>query len=554
MVHRVEPLEYPRRPEQVSVFTRIKRKLSDCWHQSHIGHRSQYSIERLLAFRDYHQRTSIARVICVCVLTPIPALLTAFSLDCIPLKPPADGWQVNYAVWIRLFLGLFSATVGVAFQVRAVIEPDTLSMTGVAAIALGTAMCSVSTLLGLAVIWRFPTPFGYILNIGPYVLFLSTFTILVIGPRVLQRSPVLREQINSQLLIIVSQGVVVGCFTIFSAVFNLLSGTQQTIFILVMPLIKFVTKQNIANVAESYHEYVGPVVVFSVDLFNVFYASICMQASKSIMTTVIIMAADSFHLMLALQAIFHQTRNTATLPKPKSQSFIQELLSLMEKDVEVHPCGRRARLLAPFPLPLSDESRQVVMRFTRTGTFTNDTVINRRRSTKRNPGTNNSTNTATQNNQTAPSSAMVPLGPLASNTQDNNDTTKATSRDIIVDGLHTLFHSEYILLAEYIEFIIPMLYAPYLVALFHLPIAAYYPSTASMTLHKLKHTVTSFLIYGTIEFAAFVALVVVLKRKFGFSPLYQLAFVLETHMFAVQGHLFVWTITILHLTLAHYGL
>ncbi|ETL36883.1 hypothetical protein L916_11211, partial [Phytophthora nicotianae] len=97
-------------------------------------------------------------------------------------------------------------------------------MTGVAAIALGTAMCSVSTLLGLAVIWRFPTPFGYILNIGPYVLFLSTFTILVIGPRVLQRSPVLREQINSQLLIIVSQGVVVGCFTIFSAVFNLLSG------------------------------------------------------------------------------------------------------------------------------------------------------------------------------------------------------------------------------------------------------------------------------------------------------------------------------------------
>ncbi|KAG6949241.1 hypothetical protein JG688_00014710 [Phytophthora aleatoria] len=63
-----------------------------------MGHRSQYSIERLLSFRDYHQRTSIARVICVCVLTPIPALLTAFSLDCILLKPPSDGWQANCTV------------------------------------------------------------------------------------------------------------------------------------------------------------------------------------------------------------------------------------------------------------------------------------------------------------------------------------------------------------------------------------------------------------------------------------------------------------------------
>ncbi|KAF4130752.1 hypothetical protein GN958_ATG20057 [Phytophthora infestans] len=325
MVHRVGPLERPEKREQLSLFTQVKRKVAASWQRSHIGHRSQYSIERLLAFRDYHERTSLARVIAVCVFTPIPALLTAFVLDCIPLKPPSDGWQANYAVWIRLFLSLFVATVGVTFQVREVIEPATLPLSGIVTIALGTAMCSVATLLIAAVIWRFPTPFGFVLNIGPYVVFFSIFTILVIGPRVLLQSPVLREQISSQLLIIANQGVVVGCFTLFSAVFNLLSGTQQTIFILTMPLFKFVTKQNIANVARSYHEYVGLVVVFSVDLFNVFYASICMQASKSIMTTVIIMAADGFNLVLALQAIVH---HTGTL---KTQGFILELPSTTGK-------------------------------------------------------------------------------------------------------------------------------------------------------------------------------------------------------------------------------
>ncbi|KAF4130753.1 hypothetical protein GN958_ATG20058 [Phytophthora infestans] len=132
--------------------------------------------------------------------------------------------------------------------------------------------------------------------------------------------------------------------------------------------------------------------------------------------------------------------------------------------------------------------------------------------------------------------------------------TKASSRgDTIAHDLHTLFHSEYILLAKYTEFIIPMLYAPYLAALFCLPIAAYYPNTASRTSKRLQEAVTSFLIYATIEFAAFVAVLVILKRKFGFSPLYQVAFVLETHMQAVQCHLFVWTIIILHLTLVHYG-
>eukprot|EP00644_Phytophthora_capsici_P018083 jgi/Phyca11/113841/e_gw1.25.584.1 len=98
-----------------------------------------------------------------------------------------------------------------------------------------------------------------------------------------------------------------------------------------------------------------------------------------------------------------------------------------------------------------------------------------------------------------------------------------------------------------------MLYSLYLSVLYHLPIAAFYPHSASMTPQKLRSTVTNVLVYGMIEFAAFAVLLVLLKRKLGFSPLYQLAFVLETQAPALQGHLFVWTITILHLTLAHYG-
>ncbi|EGZ22226.1 hypothetical protein PHYSODRAFT_330058 [Phytophthora sojae] len=279
----------------------------------------------------------------------------------------------------------------------------------------------------LTATWKFPTPFGYILIIGPYVAFFSFFTVLVIGPRKVLSSLALREELKSEFFIISSQGVVAGCFAIFSAVFNRLSGIQQTAFIFVMPMIKFLTKQNIANAAERFHEYMALIVVFSVDLFNVYYVAICMQSSKSVGTTLI-----------------------------KSPIF--------------------------------------------------------------------------------------------------EEIDEAEEKRVVEDSLQALFHAEYILLAEYIEFTIPLFYAPYLVAIFHLPVGAFYPPhTAATTASKLGETVTSILIYSAVEFVAFGALLVLLRRKFGLHPLYQLAFVLETHAPAIQGQLFLWTITILHLTLQHYG-
>eukprot|EP00644_Phytophthora_capsici_P018082 jgi/Phyca11/113887/e_gw1.25.324.1 len=281
----------------LSFFSHLQHKLAAVWHRSQIGHRSEYSVERLLSFRDYYLGTSVPRVVAICLLAPVPALLTALAIDCIPLKPPSEGWKANYAVWIRLFLAMFIEGVGVFYQIRAVIDPGTISIYGGVKIAITTAGFSVLTMVIFAVLWKFPTPFGYVLVIGPYVMYFSISTALVVGRQKLIQSPRLRQQFKAQFIIVASQGVVGMCYPAFSAVFNRLSGTQQTLFIFVMPMIKFFTKQNIANAAKSYHEYIGPVVVFSVDLFNVFYVAICMQASKSAMTTLIIMISDSFHVI-----------------------------------------------------------------------------------------------------------------------------------------------------------------------------------------------------------------------------------------------------------------
>ncbi|KAE9077039.1 hypothetical protein PF010_g23661 [Phytophthora fragariae] len=117
----------------------------------------------------------------------------------------------------------------------------------------------------------------------------------------------------------------------------------------------------------------------------------------------------------------------------------------------------------------------------------------------------------------------------------------------------TLFHSDYVLLAEYVECVLPLLYAVYLSVLHHLPTAAYYPHMHSLTGDKFSATLQNLLLYALIEFSSFAGVSLLLKRKFGFSPLYQLAFVLETQARALQSQLLIWVLCILQFTLVHNG-
>ncbi|KAG7383509.1 hypothetical protein PHYPSEUDO_003602 [Phytophthora pseudosyringae] len=557
------------------------------WHRSHIGHRSEYSVERLLAFRDYYKRTSFTRAVAVCMLTPIPAITVALLIDCTPLRPPSEGWQANYGFWIRWFLALVAVSVGVTLQVREVILPGAISNAGAVVISLGTAVTDVAVAFAVAVTWRFPIPFGYVLMVGPYLLIVLSLTLLVIGRRLLAESSVLRQQIKSQATIIFAQGAVAMAYPFFTAVFYQLSGPGQTVFVLVIPLFKHVTKHIIANAAQGLHEYIGPIVVFSVDVFNVFYVAICMQISKTMVTTLLIIASDSFHVIVALRDIFHHAKvvTPSRDEEPSSSmNYLEDLPNVIRdlfEDADILSRGCRIRVAAPFPLPLSDESSALLNSISRdsrtTRTFSSSSRVNAlgpavlaaQQVTKP-----QSLDAPKQHQALTASSAptldpeeklqrkgssptrlptLIHPGTATSANRLHSALPRTAAEEAVRDALQTLFHSEYLLMAEYTECTLPMLYAVYLPTLYHLPAAPYYPQTASSTPEKLTQDVINILIFGAVEFAGFVVLLFLLKRKFGISPLYQLAFVLETQMRTVQGHLFVWTVFILHMPLKHYG-
>ncbi|GMF31654.1 unnamed protein product [Phytophthora lilii] len=240
-------------------------------------------------------------------------------------------------------------------------------------IGLTSSITYVLVSVALASVWKYPIPFGYVLMVGPYVVIFGASAVMVIGPTVVAHSPILRKQMMSQLTIIATQGLVAVAYPLFSAIFNRLSGTLQAAFVFVMPVIKFVTKQIIAKTAASLHEYVGPIVVFSVDVFNVYYTIICMQGATSTATTLIIIASDSFHVILAIRDIFRRARVThpsfetrsGSEPHRSSQAnFLKDWPHFFSDLTASNANSGRIRIFAPYPLPLSDDSKEILQELT----------------------------------------------------------------------------------------------------------------------------------------------------------------------------------------------
>ncbi|KAG2802280.1 hypothetical protein PC116_g23677 [Phytophthora cactorum] len=549
------------------------------------------------------------RVFLVCTMSLVPSFIMAILVECIPLKPPDEGWKANYAFWIRLYVSSLPTAFGAVFQVKETIEPGVISKAGILVTGIGSCTCYVALTMLIAVLWKFPIPFGYVLTVAPFVFFYMVFFLLSIGPRVLRKSPALRHKLFSQMTVIAAQGVLAIAYPTFSAIFNQLSATQQSIFIFVLPLIKFSVKQVIAKASAHLKECVGLIVVFSVDVCNALYVVVCMQTAISPVTTTVMITSDAFFVLLALRSIYYQLNATQGRLQSLNSSkgnYLEDLLVLIRGIFRENDNSNGApvsiRVSAPLPLPISIESARYLNEIEHTkrrnARDTHSTnylsvvptattwIESMPSSTNRQQDrgeldwavlnatsafdvTNNAPNTLRVHPARQLADNLMPGPPLPvavsirTSTQQTESRSKSrisaspstqdASIQDVQNALQTLFHSEYVVMGEYIECAIPVLYAVYLAFLYHLPTAAYYPHTRSLTSEKFVRAVMNLFLYSLVEFASFTGLSIVLRRKFGFSPLYQLAFVLETQVATLQGHLFLWISVILQMTLIHNG-
>lgn len=157
------------------------------------------------------------------------------------------------------------------------------------------------------------------------------------------------------------------------------------------------------------------------------------------------------------------------------------------------------------------------------------------------------------NNSASPRFFIIPSTAVAPT--PSSDRVTSTVEEIKFDksARDLVLECEHIVLAKFIDCAVPMFYSMYMIILFHLSNAKYYPEIQRLNAAKLSETARNIALYAMLEFLSLLYMHALLARKFNIFALHLLASVLERDMAILQSIFMTWVIIILQFTIEHNG-
>ncbi|TYZ59679.1 hypothetical protein PybrP1_011340 [[Pythium] brassicae (nom. inval.)] len=448
-------------------------------------------------------------------LTPIPSLIVVALIDSIPLEPPERGLRRNHGYWVRAQLTTMLYTHTVIDQVCYYVPRLRVPMCARAAVAVSSATLTILTTYGLALAIGFPVPFTLTLLGLPWATFF-TVSLWLVCRKFLHENPAVLREVLRYSPVFLCQLSMVSLYPAFLSAFSSLGPSGQTALVLVLPLIKLTEKNLMSRVLSDRDDIKPELVIFSVEVFSALFASLCMQSSSSNATNFVIMGID----------------------------FLQACISMY--DVNAHLKEINV-LAAKMGVPRGEEIRVAIAMLAAQGSTADSDA-----SLAAGPKINKIAPLAAQGLLAA--GPKVSANQIASLEEIRSATMLPEDQLELCEKLRrVLFLTEFVLLVEFTEIMIPVVYAAYVCVLFYLPNRVYYPRLGSMDTDDLHRTVGSVLSYAGMELVSFVVLCVVLQRKLRASAMHQLAFVLERQWAMVQSKMVLWIVFMLQSTLVHLG-
>ncbi|TYZ62195.1 hypothetical protein PybrP1_004947 [[Pythium] brassicae (nom. inval.)] len=499
--------------------------------------RRQYSATRLFAFRDYCDSTPRVRIVLVPALFCAPAALVLVAFDATPLQDPSDGWRANSAFWMRIGVGSALVASFILLSVSLLIPAIRFSWRQVAAIAVLTSGGYTASLMLIAELWRFPVPFTFAVGGAPMMAVLGVLVVYTLGTADKARLVKYFKYTNALSL----YPVMMVIYPIYSAVFAKLEGGAQLGLVLLLPWIKYAFKRALVKLYPVEDDlYIA--VRSSVDIFDALYMTKCMQSRTSLTVGLGIIAVDAAQNAVAIWRLEAHSR---ALLRVQAESRAQHW------DVgHLSSAG-----LIPWVLRVVSKAKRFdALTFRPDASFTlsaDSKRMLRYMQARSRPATD--AETPRRAGDALSLVAVAPTPQDADSGVSGCDQVGKACELALTEATRLLHLSESVAVAEYIETVVPLLYAVCVSIVFHLPNAKYYRDMEGMTDEKLRGAVHNILIYALMEFLSMVVVHAVLQRRFGVSVFYQLAFALESEWALIQSGFLTWILVIFQFLLVHNG-
>jgi len=333
---------------------------------------------------------------------------------------------------------------------------------------------------------------------------------------------------------------------------------------LLLPLIKLVLKHIYTRIYKTKEDMLPEEVTFSVIFFDVLYLATCMQSIRSLKTVMLIMAVDVIETVIELRELHHRTRTIRARLQQLTGSTTTNLLGSVKvlcgqikdvsqgrtsSDIRVRSCINSHKISLNSSLLLQKLDSQPIpvtsiQRYPTQGSVLITTGLVPTLKPK----------WWLRGSEVQPMTTAILVSPIWTPSGSLRDRQPVNDRvATLEEALEALFTAECLVLAEYVETFIPILYANYILLMVHLPSAKYHQEMQGLTAENVGGTVESVFLYGLLELVSFIALAVIMRRNCGIQALYHLGFVLETQKALVQSKMLVWTVTTLTYRIVHFG-
>uniref|UniRef100_K3W673 Uncharacterized protein n=1 Tax=Globisporangium ultimum (strain ATCC 200006 / CBS 805.95 / DAOM BR144) TaxID=431595 RepID=K3W673_GLOUD len=473
-----------------------------------------------------------------------------------PLRDPYSQWQSDWALWTRLWLTVFFVAFGITTIAMRTVPQLPLTRKKRLVVAIGTATEYVGMLCVVAIKLAYPIPFAFVL--GAVTTWVICMLMPVMGRKPLQKEAGLWPQLVCFFRFFAVQSGLVVIYPAYNAVFVSVKTNLQNALVVVLPMTKLVVNNGVSQSAVHLEDYLPATVVFLVEVFNTLYLAVCMQNAGSTVTALLIILMDLIQGMWALRGVHKRTK------------VVQELITMYTNRIAMSDNDNLEQLdflrivldITEHPMRLEVNKLSCIrLRDCLKHNVSQECVIVLAQLEQLDPTSTISDIAAVEQYgcPADPTNALlvsILYGSMSSVSRTDfkqarlSNTAANHKTRLLFQTLQMLFRCEYLVLMKYVECFAPPLYVVYFVILSHLPNVIYYPEPSS----GLMTTVRSVLIYAALELASFTVLFTIFKRKFRFSPLYQLAFVLENQFELVQSKLLIWTLILLQFHLQHFGM
>ncbi|TMW60535.1 hypothetical protein Poli38472_000577 [Pythium oligandrum] len=385
-------------------------------------------------------------------------------------------------------------------------------------VAFIAAVSGTAFVYGLSTVIGFPVPFAQV-TASITGLPTAIFTMSMILREKLRQDTTLQTDLRNQFFVFVGETAMTYVYPIYFLAFTSTASYAQSAITFLLPFLKIGLRNHFSKALTGLDDVKPPFIVFNVDIFSAMYVAICMQTSHYWVNTLLIMVVDIVQILISVYDVRRVLKEIRALVNlDKYDGSLLDLCLTIASAPEVrreldHQCSslklgksrnrqgalQSASRIVPS-LPASRPSMTIIHE---------NTIVAKLRPSKR--------------------------------------------VKLVHKLMSVLYIAEFVLLIEFAEVMIPILYSIYLVAMSYLPNRQHYDQLATLTEDELVSSILSVMLNAGLEFLSFCSICWLLGRELRLKSLHLVGFSLEHHRHTIIPILTSWVTYVIQQSLNHNG-